>query len=143
MRIRKAKLTDLPGIERWLHRTKELQSPTGHDLGPSYNRQLIKDGIGLVAEVEERLAGFLLAEADRKTGYSELLYLVVVPKYRGRGLGATLLHAYLDTCRKGGIRLVTSLASASNRKAMDFFKKHGFSVGKPMTPFSKTLRQTS
>ncbi len=140
MHIRKAKLSDLATIERWIHQSKELQSPTGHDLGPSYNRELVRKGIGLVAEVEEHFAGFLLAEADKRTGYSELLYLVVVPKYRGMSLGGRLMDAYLTECRKRKMHLLFAMASASNTKAARFFRKHGFAVGKPMTPFSKKLR---
>jgi len=140
MHIRKANLHDLATIERWIRRSKELQSPTGHDLGPSYNCELIKDGIGLVAEVEEHFAGFLLAETDKKSGFSELLYLIVVPKYRGLKLGSRLLDAYVQECKRRGIRFMVALASATNKKATHFFRKHGFAVGKPMIPFSKKLR---
>ncbi|MBI4149952.1 GNAT family N-acetyltransferase [Candidatus Woesearchaeota archaeon] len=140
MHIRKAKLSDLPAIEHWIHKTRELQSPTGHDLGAAYNQEVIKNGIALVAEIEEHSGGFLLAEADKKTGYAELLYLVVLPKYRGLGIGARLLDAYLEACKKRKIKLIFAFAPTMNKKAVQFFKKHGFAIGKPMTPFYKKLR---
>ncbi len=141
MRIRKAALDDLPAIERLISQTSEVQTPSGHDLGPAYNRELLKNGIGLVAEVTMQFAGFLLAEADKKTGFSYLPYLVIARKYRGLGLGSMLLRAYEVECKKRGIHLLIVDAPAFNKKALQFYRQRGFVQGKPRIPFYKKLRK--
>ena len=45
MHIRNARTSDLSIIEYGIHKTPELQTPSGHDLGKEYNKQLIKNGI--------------------------------------------------------------------------------------------------
>lgn len=140
MHIQKATTRDLSLVEHWIHVSKEVQTPSGHDIGRKYNEELIKNGIGLVAVVEEHLAGFILAEANKKTGFSYLTYLIVAPKYRGLGLGKRLLKAYLDECKKRHITLIVTYAPLANKKAVAFYKRQGFSLGRPTIPVYKKLR---
>jgi ribosomal protein S18 acetylase RimI-like enzyme len=140
MHIRKAKTSDLAAIERTIRRLKELRMPPGYALPLSYNRTLLKEGIALVAEFDGHFAGFLLAEADRRTSFSYVTYLAVLPAYHGLGLGSTLLDAHRKACRKLGIRLVMLHAYAWNKKASMFYAKRGFRAGGPQIPFYKKLR---
>jgi len=140
MHIRKAKLSDLSTIEHLISKTKEAQMPSGFELGSSYHKQLIKNGVSLIAEFEDHFAGFLLAEADKKTGFSFLTYLAIVPKYRGLGLGSKLIGTYLEACKKRGMRFSALNTYKYNKKAHGFYKKHGFVAGKPMIPFYKKIK---
>lgn len=140
MHIRKATVRDLSSIEHWIHVSKEVQTPSGHDIGRKYNEELIKNGVGLIAVVEEHLAGFILAEADKKTGFSYLTYLIVSPKYQGLGLGKRLLKAYIDECKRRHLTFIVTHSPLANKKAIAFYKKRGFSLGRPAIPVYKKLR---
>ena len=55
---------------------------------------------------------------------AEILVFVVSPPWQGQGIGTRLLHHVID---EGKYEALFLEVSAKNRKAQDFYKKHGFS----------------
>ena len=76
-----------------------------------------------VAETGSGVVGFLAART-LAAGESEILNLAVAPEFRRRGLGRTLLRAWMDEVA-GTVYLEVR---ASNQAALDFYKSLGFEV---------------
>ena len=82
-------------------------------------------GIALVSEREGSLAGFLFA---RQIGdEAEILNVGVLPSERRCGVGSALLREALNQLRRRGASRVFLEVRESNRKAIAFYNKHGFS----------------
>lgn len=67
------------------------------------------------------VAGFLASE-----GIGRIFSLAVLPIYRNRGVGGSLLKAITDTFRKLGVFEIILEVRISNIKARRFYERHGF-----------------
>ncbi len=52
--------------------------------------------------------------------------MFVLEEYLRLGVGAKLFEASLQWCRSNGINRMRVVASAQNKRAIDFYKKNGF-----------------
>lgn len=84
----------------------------------------------IVAEVEERLAGFALGTTVTKTRsawkYGHLVWLGVAEDYQGQGVAERLFNYFLELMLKEGVRILMVDSEADNKQALEFFKKMGF-----------------
>jgi ribosomal protein S18 acetylase RimI-like enzyme len=71
---------------------------------------------------DEKLVGFGRVVTDF-TLHAMIFDLIVLPDYRGRGIGATVLQALVKKCREQGIRDI-QLFCAKDQKG--FYEKNGF-----------------
>lgn len=62
--------------------------------------------------------------------------MVVLPEYRGVGVGGKLLDAAIEDCRQRGIHRITLLTDHANDGAQRFYRQHGFTPS-PMLPFRR------
>ena len=51
--------------------------------------------------------------------------MVVLPEYRGRGIGGAILRRILELCREHGIRWIALIAEGGTG---DFYRRLGFGV---------------
>lgn len=86
-----------------------------------------------VAELEERLVGFLFAEiesgggpAGGEPGTAWVHELWVEPEQREQGIGAKLLAESDAFFRARGVRRISVRVESSNRAALDFWSRLGF-----------------
>jgi ribosomal protein S18 acetylase RimI-like enzyme len=56
----------------------------------------------------------------------EIMTLYVQPRHRSGGRGGALLHHALDHCRSMGGESAWLTVEAGNRRAIDFYGRHGF-----------------
>lgn len=91
------------------------------ELSESWNAGLI------VAEFNKKVVGFIggVISAPRE---GRILILTVYENYRGRRIGSMLLQSFIQECIKKGIRRITLEVRVSNKKAINFYIKHGFFV---------------
>jgi ribosomal-protein-alanine N-acetyltransferase len=112
--VRKARLDDAPALLQILER-----SPGA---GPWSADELLAAGrLCLVAELQDHLAGLLVAAADI-AGEREILTLAVDPSIRRRGVAAALLRALLAD-RPSRVFLEVR---PSNQAARRLYEKSGF-----------------
>lgn len=140
MHIRKAKEDDVRTFVKWAGEAEELQTYAGDHLGESFYRKIVMDGLCLVFEMEEKIAGFLIAELDSGLDFSYLTQIFVLPDYRGMGIGSKLVDAYIDRCKKENVKRSYLFAQSDNDKAVIFYEKHGFKKGKPYIAMHKDFR---
>lgn len=85
----------------------------------------------LVAEVEGKMAGFIIANTIIKEGtawkrYGYLAWIGVDDSYQRTGLGERLYRRLEEMMREEGVRMIMCDTEASNRGAITFFKSLGF-----------------
>lgn len=80
----------------------------------------------LVADVDEKLVGFLMFESRGTMGIP--VQLGVLPKYRRRGVGITLLLSLLRNFRERGIKEIRMKVFKNNAPALNLYKKLKFKV---------------
>jgi ribosomal-protein-alanine N-acetyltransferase len=71
-------------------------------------------------------AGFIVAEADRRSGH--IITIDVVAAARRSGVGSLLLGAVEDRLRAADCSLVELETAVDNTSALSFYKRHGYSV---------------
>lgn len=59
---------------------------------------------------------------------AEVNYIVVLEKYRGKGIADKLLKSALDDMRKNGCNIVSLEVEISNEKAINLYLKNGFKI---------------
>ncbi len=89
-----------------------------------------KDGF-MVAEVDGRAVGFVACDTNwismlegEKTG--EIHELFVLPEYRNRGIGSTLLLKAIEYAKEKGRTYAELWVGRTNYRARRFYKKFGF-----------------
>lgn len=80
----------------------------------------------LVAEEENRLAGFVDATADLDQRLAWIHYLIVASDLRRRRVGSQLLREAVTWASDKKLRAVMANVSTKNHPATAFLQKHGF-----------------
>ena len=85
-----------------------------------------RDGF-LVGVVDGNPIGFLASviSADHQ---ARVLMFAVAAGFRRQGIGRQLMDAFLDTCRRLGIRRIELEVRRSNRDGIRFYDRYGFKV---------------
>jgi ribosomal-protein-alanine N-acetyltransferase len=120
--VRKITLADLPKILLLAKSCPEAAQWT-----PSEFELHMGDVSGWVIGDSEILFGFLAFRTIPAAHEMELLNLAVGPNWRRKGCASVLLNAALAECRSQGMRVVFLEVRESNKRAIAFYKKHGFS----------------
>jgi len=106
--------------------------------GEAWNRRQITDSLAMPG-MGHRIALDDSAENENGTtpqptgftfwrmapGEAELLLIAVLPEYRGRGIGRTLLDRLVEDCRTAGAERIF-LEVRANNPAQSVYLRHGF-----------------
>jgi len=101
--------------------------------GISYSRRELafyiarKLGFTLVAELEGRILGFVVADRDRQ-GQAHVITIDVLTEARRSGLGSRLMTAVEERLRALGCSVVFLETAVDNAAALAFYKRHGYNV---------------
>jgi ribosomal protein S18 acetylase RimI-like enzyme len=99
----------------------------------------------LVAEMAERLVGFLMGSILTKTRsawkYGHLFWMGVEPACSRMGVADRLFRHFRDQMLKNGVRMLIVDTEADNEPALNFFKKMGF--GSPQEHIYLSLNLTN
>jgi len=123
LHLRPARPDDGPALHRicYPHYAPEEMERT---LAASLKQAERGRGLRLVAEWEEQIAGCgQLLSWGRG---AEIADLVVVPRYRGRGIGRELVEALLEEARRLGIPAVEIGVRPGNQRALALYQRLGF-----------------
>ncbi len=138
MITRPATLKDFSALYRIGKKTKELQ--VSHTEPFMTKKQLQwsitnKEGVFLVAEDAGKIVGFIYADVEDKDmpfreRYACIIYLVIIPTFRGQGVGTQLYQACEQRLKKLGMTHVYAWANIeAGDSVIHFNKKQGFAEG--------------
>ena len=100
----------------------------------TYAAILAEGGVLFLAVEDERIAGHAICETEHGGSPTwvwlqdvlALVDLVVLPEFRGRGIGAALMAAVEAEGRKRGVAALDLAVVAPNTGARRFYERHGF-----------------
>lgn len=76
---------------------------------------------------------------DSSADGAELLAIMVRPDVRSRGIGAALLNAVLDDCRRHHLAHLDVTVDAANEDARRFYTRHGFVLCKRFRLYGRAM----
>lgn len=85
-----------------------------------------------VAFIDDKIIGYLEGGVNQSgsnrilSKFAELEYMFVMAEYRSMGIGTKLYRAFVEWCKKKGVKRLRVEASAKNVAAISFYEKHGF-----------------
>ena len=95
-----------------------------------------------VCEDGERFVGFLLLQ-HREDGVAQLRYFILLPEYRGMGLGKRLMELYVGFLKERGYRSSYLWTTHELDAAAGLYKRFGFQLTeeKESTAFGKLVKE--
>jgi len=91
-----------------------------------------KKGFVQVAEVEGEVVGYFCGGIVEPEYFRNVLIFaegesaLVLPEYRGKGIGTKFIHNFFEWCRERGVKRIRFVAAHLNEKAMKLYRKLGF-----------------
>jgi GNAT superfamily N-acetyltransferase len=147
MRIELATIADIPALTALLNLLFSQEAEFQPDveaqcLGLANIISNPKVGEILTVRTHDSIVGMinlLYTVSTALGGHVALLEdMVVVPQFRGAGVGSKLLQAAIAHARVSGCKRITLLTDGDNEVAQKFYSKHGFTASK-MVPFRLKL----
>lgn len=139
--IRKATINDLNSVQELNNSLFDLEFNNFDDTlklgwpfekeGKEYFEYMIKNEIVFVAEVEEKIVGYLAGSICERISYitetfAELDNMCINEQYRRFGIGTLLINEFKKYCKEKNIQNMKVTASAKNSRAIQFYIKNGF-----------------
>ncbi|NPA75858.1 MAG: ribosomal protein S18-alanine N-acetyltransferase [Euryarchaeota archaeon] len=81
---------------------------------------------GFLVAVTSEIVGFIAGA--KMNGTARILMLAVAPQQRRKGIGSTLLRRFIHNARQEGLRSVSLEVRTGNKRAIEFYQKHGFQI---------------
>ena len=103
VKIRKAKKSEINLLRKIAKATPDVLDTQNYIEGEITFERLLKHGVCIVAELNKKIVGFLLANLNERTHCSYLIYCIVKPGYRSKGIGTKLMTEWFKICRKNRI----------------------------------------
>ena len=140
MLIRRAEHKDLQRIQELNNELFELELanfdkylikgwPLSEE-GRQYFQDAIKNSFVIVAEIDNKIVGYLLGEESDIPYYkfriAELCNMCIDSNYRKQGIGNALYKEFERAFKEQGITHFMVTASYKNENAKSFYKKMGF-----------------
>lgn len=139
--IRKAGLEDLTSIQKLNDNLFDLEFNNFDDTlkrewalekeGQEYFEDMIKNEIVFVAQIEEKIVGYLAGSICEEISYitesfAELDNMCIDDEYRRFGIGTLLMDVFKKYCKEKNMQNIKVTASAKNSRAIQFYMKNGF-----------------
>lgn len=139
--IRKAVLEDLISIQKLNDNLFDLEFNNFDDTlkrewalekeGQEYFEDMIKNEIVFVAQIEEKIVGYLAGSICEEISYiaesfAELDNMCIDDEYRRFGIGTLLMDEFKKYCKEKNMQNIKVTASAKNNRAIQFYMKNGF-----------------
>lgn len=142
MIIRKSRVSDARQLMKFYRKTPQLQINEEQFYTTEFVSGVLKDKnwLTLVAEEGREIMGFLSAEISKDAKYSYMDIIYTSPSFRRKGIASKLFKKYESYCRKLHLQRIVALVQTTNKKSINWFRKHHVKTGKKMYYLEKRLR---
>ena len=123
VKIRNVRLEDLPKV--YDIELKSFKHPYPYTLILTY--YYIAHPYFLVAEINGKVVGYVIALL-RGGALGHIISVAVDPKYRGRGIGKSLLKAIEELLRDSGAKVIRLEVSEDNEVAINLYRKLNYEI---------------
>ena len=144
LKFRIGKVSDSKILLRMLNSSLELQT---NEEGNTYTIDWINDtlkdkkrNLFLIAEEDNKIAGFLIAEIWVNKRYSFINDTYIIPEYRRKGIASDLMKEYEIRCKRLKIKTIIGLVLTTNKKMHKFKEKLGYKRGNSFYLYEKRLK---
>lgn len=141
--IRKGKISDSRTLLKLLNSVPELQSSEeSNTYTLAWVRNALADkkrNLVLVANKDNHIIGFLIAEIWVKKRYSFINDIFIDKKYRKKGIATQLMKSYETICKKLKLRTIIGLVLTTNKKMHNLKEKLGYKRGNIFYLYEKKL----
>ena len=101
-----------------------------------YYERIIKKGILLVSEENEKIVGVCFGTYNTKEKWADLLGLVVLPEFRNKGIGSSLVKYFEKIAKENKLKTIDLYV---DKKQLSLFRKLNYNEGRSYTAFRKKL----
>jgi ribosomal-protein-alanine acetyltransferase len=130
LKIRKFKPTDMFSVIKLASDTlTERYNPNLFN----YFYETLPNGF-IVAEMAHKIIGFLVG-VKLNSEKAKILMISVLENYRKQNIGSQLLTKFLKEMEIEKVKFLELEVRTDNKKAIEFYKKHGFSTKQKITEF--------
>jgi|SRR3989338_8101382 len=133
--VRKAKKSEVEEIKKIIDSSEEMDTMS-ETFPKAYYERIIEKGILLIAEENKKIVGVCFGTFNAKEKWADLLGLTVLPKFRNKGLGSSLVKAFEEFVKKKKLKTIDLYA---DKKQLLLFRKLGYKEGRAYTAFRKKL----
>ncbi len=139
MRFRKANQRDVDLLQSFASSMAEQRTVFGHSLGKEFFRSIIRTGLVYMAlSDDKKVLGCLLAEADARIQFSNIIYISIDPDTSRDAVVQGLLEKHYEECQKMNISDIALHTTELGKKNIDLLSNLGFS---PEKKFMMLTRQ--
>jgi N-acetylglutamate synthase-like GNAT family acetyltransferase len=139
MKFRKANQRDVDALQNFAASTTETRTVFGHSLGREFFRSIIRTGLVYVALSDNKdVLGYLLAEADARIQFSNIIHMSLHPEASKEELVQGLLEKHYEECQKMNISDIALHTTELGKKNLDLLSNLGFA---PEKKFMMLTRQ--
>ena len=136
MKIRKAKNSEITEIKKIVDSFKGMDV-IKETFSREYYKRIIKNGILIVAIIDNKIAGVCFGTYNKKEKWADLLGLVVKEEFRKRGIGNLLVKEFEKIAIKNKLKTIDLYA---DRFQINLFKRLNYKKGRTYVSFRKKLK---
>ena len=140
MRFRKANQKDVDMLTAFSQEMQEQSTVFGHSLGREFFRSIIRTGLVYIAlSNDKELMGYLLAEADARIQFSNIVHISTHPKHKKEELVEGLVEKHYEECQKMNISDIALHTTELGKKNLTLLSELGFNPEKKFMMLTKTV----
>ena len=136
MKIRKAKNSEITEIKKIVDSFKGMDV-IKETFSREYYKRIIKNGILIVAIINNKIMGICFGTYNKKEKWADLLGLVVKEEFRKRGIGNLLVKEFEKIAIKNKLKTIDLYA---DRFQINLFKRLNYKKGRTYVSFRKKLK---
>ncbi len=139
MRFRKATQRDVDSLQLFNSKMPEKTTVFGHTLGREFFKSMVRTGLVYLAEDDsKKTIGCLLANADARIQFSNIIHLAIDPEVAKAEVIDGLMKKHIEECKKMNISDVALHTTELGKKNIDMYSNMGFN---PEKKFMMLTRQ--
>ena len=140
MKFRKANQRDVEALQNFSASMVDSKTVFGHSLGREFFRSIIRTGLVYIGMSDKKdVVGFLLAEADARIQFSNIIHMAIHPDYDKEDIVRGLVSKHYEECQKMNISDFALHTSELGQENINLLSNLGFNPEKKFMMLTKQV----